>query len=146
MHPCLFQTCRKSTIIWKTQLDTLNKEKWSHLFLIYMVSSRRRQIFYLLSFFPSSYWVLFLLTAFKKHVIYEETRSERHSLHLHIKVKRELDPKVIWVCEGLFHTPRPLLGDLANSGLFIKRFDLQMKNENISICRMHMANVLSKLE
>lgn len=44
---------------------------------------------------PTAVLILFLLTAFKKHVIYEETSAKYHGFHLHIQVQRELEPKVI---------------------------------------------------
>ena len=44
----------------------------------------------------------------------KEARPQQYSLYLYVQVHRELDAKVICVCEHLFHHPTPLLSDLSN--------------------------------
>lgn len=62
----------------------------------------------------------------------EEAGSHEHSFQLHVQVQRELDAKVVRVCEDLLQKAAPLLADATNGLVAIFALQLQSeKNKNV---------------
>ena len=62
----------------------------------------------------------------------EEAGSHEHRFQLHVQVQRELDAKVVRVCEHLLQQAAPLLADAADGLAAIFALQLQREeNKNV---------------
>lgn len=75
----------------------------------------------------------------------EEAGAHEHSFHLHIQVQRELDAKVVRVCEDFLQKAAPLLADATNGLLATFALQLQSNKDRNVYKKLYQAKYTGSL-